>query len=60
MATTRPRRVRPSASTERAPRPGELCTCGRLAVTMHVTEKFGDVGYCGIPDGGLNGIEVTS
>ena len=37
---------------ERDPRPGELCKCGRPAVTVYVTEKFGDVPYCGFPDGG--------
>ncbi len=31
---------------------GERCSCGRPAVTVYVTEQFGDVGYCGIPDGG--------
>lgn len=33
---------------ERAPEPGELCSCGRQAVTVYLTEKFGPVGYCGI------------
>ena len=26
--------------------------CGRPAVIVYITERFGDVGYCGIPDGG--------
>lgn len=38
--------------TDRPARPGEKCGCGRPAVIVYVTEKFGDVGYCGIPDGG--------
>jgi len=37
---------------ERDPRPGERCECGRPAVTVFITEKFGDVPYCGFPDGG--------
>lgn len=39
-------------SGERPPEDGEKCTCGRPAVIVYVTENFGDVGYCGIPDGG--------
>jgi hypothetical protein len=35
------------ASTRPA-QPGDLCTCGRPAVTVFSTEKFGDVGHCGI------------
>lgn len=31
--------------------PGELCTCGRQAVTVIHTQDFGDVGHCGV-DGG--------
>ncbi|MFD1277331.1 DUF6225 family protein [Streptomyces kaempferi] len=27
---------------------GELCTCGRQAITVIQTAEFGDVGYCGI------------
>jgi hypothetical protein len=27
---------------------GELCTCGRQAVTVIPTEQYGDVGHCGI------------
>lgn len=27
--------------------PGERCTCGRPAVVVFVTERFGEVGYCG-------------
>lgn len=37
---------------QRTAKPGETCTCGRPAVVVYETEKFGDVGYCGIPDGG--------
>ena len=36
----------------RQPETGEVCTCGRQAIVVYVTEEFGDVGYCGIPDGG--------
>jgi hypothetical protein len=35
-------------SQQRAAEPGELCTCGRQAVTVFFTDRFGDVGYCGI------------
>lgn len=34
--------------SERPAQPGELCTCGRPAVTVIPTEKFGDVGHCGL------------
>ena len=34
--------------------PGELCTCGRQAITVIRTAQ-GDVGDCGIPDGGAGG-----
>lgn len=34
--------------------PGELCTCGRQATEVFITDH-GDVGYCGRPDGGLRG-----
>lgn len=40
------------ATEERPARPGEKCKCGRPAVVVYITEKFGEVGYCGIPDGG--------
>ena len=40
------------APTERPARPGEKCKCGRPAVIVYITERFGEVGYCGIPDGG--------
>ena len=39
-------------TTQRPARPGERCTCGRPAVIVYITERFGEVGYCGIPDGG--------
>lgn len=33
----------------RPAQPGELCTCGRQAITVFpATEQFGDVGHCGI------------
>jgi hypothetical protein len=38
--------------TERPARPGELCECGRPAVVVYETERFGDVGWCGVSDGG--------
>jgi hypothetical protein len=38
---------------QRDPLPGERCCCGRPAITVYETDQFGDVGYCGIPDGGL-------
>jgi len=31
---------------------GEVCTCGRPAVTVFVGGQYGDTGYCGLPDGG--------
>jgi hypothetical protein len=34
--------------SERAARPGEVCSCGQPAVIVYITEKFGDVPYCGI------------
>ena len=33
---------------ERPAEPGDRCTCGREAVVVYSSEKFGDVGYCGI------------
>lgn len=33
---------------ERRAEPGELCTCGRQAVTVYASEQFGEVGFCGI------------
>ncbi|MFD0685889.1 hypothetical protein [Actinomadura fibrosa] len=33
--------------SERPARPGETCTCGRMATTVFLTERFGEVGYCG-------------
>lgn len=27
---------------------GDLCTCGRQAVTVYVTAEYGEVGHCGI------------
>lgn len=37
---------------QRTAQPGEKCKCGRPAVVVYVTEGFGDVAFCGIPDGG--------
>jgi hypothetical protein len=33
--------------TERPAEPGELCTCGRPARVVYLTERFGEVGHCG-------------
>ena len=41
-----------AAEGTRSPEPGECCICGRPAIVVYITESFGDVGYCGIPDGG--------
>ena len=40
----------------RPAKPGELCTCGRQAITVIPTEQFGDVGHCGIEGAGLRPI----
>ena len=42
-------------SHQRRAQPGELCTCGRQAITVFVTEKWGETGYCGRTDGGRSG-----
>jgi len=36
-------------TAERPAEPGETCTCGEPAVVVFVTERWGDVGYCGVP-----------
>jgi hypothetical protein len=36
------------ASSERPAVSGELCTCGRQAIVVLVTEDFGEVGWCGL------------
>jgi hypothetical protein len=38
---------------ERKPWPGEVCSCGRPAVVVFVTDEHGDVPYCGIPNAEL-------
>jgi hypothetical protein len=38
-----------TTTTERPAAEGELCTCGRDAVRVYVTGRFGEVGHCGIP-----------
>jgi hypothetical protein len=38
--------------TQRPAEPGELCTCGRPAITIYLGTVFGDSGDCGIRDGG--------
>ncbi|MGH9062567.1 MAG: hypothetical protein ACRDZQ_15065 [Acidimicrobiales bacterium] len=39
---------------ERRAEPGERCTCGRRAMTVFVTDA-GEVGWCGLSDGGQKG-----
>jgi hypothetical protein len=41
--------------TERPALPTDRCTCGRPAVVVYLTETHGEVGYCGVPDGGCRG-----
>lgn len=43
------------SALERPARPGELCTCGRPARVVYLTEKWGPVGWCGLSDGGRKG-----
>jgi hypothetical protein len=38
--------------SERPAQPGERCTCGRTAIVVYRSDRHGEVGYCGIPDGG--------
>jgi hypothetical protein len=38
--------------TERPAKLGERCTCGRPAVVVLMTERFGEVGACLIDDRG--------
>jgi hypothetical protein len=38
-------------SSQRPASAGELCTCGRPAVTVFVSEEWGETGYCGIEGG---------
>jgi hypothetical protein len=40
---------------ERPARDGETCSCGRAAVTVSQTAKFGDVPFCGVEGGGHSG-----
>ena len=35
--------------------PEERCTCGRQAVIVFVTDAWGEVGWCGLSDGGRRG-----
>lgn len=43
-----PARSKPSDGDDWA-RPGERCSCGRQAVIVYITTRWGRVGYCGIP-----------
>jgi len=47
-------------TTTREPRPGELCECGRSAVTVYATDRFGDVPSCGVNDTGAHTDSATS
>jgi hypothetical protein len=38
--------------SQRPAEPGELCTCGRQAITVYLGTAFGPTGDCGIRDGG--------
>lgn len=40
-------------ATTRPAEPGELCTCGRQAVTVYPTHDYGDVGHCGQDGAGM-------
>nr|MDT0658014.1 hypothetical protein [Micromonospora sp. DSM 115978] len=44
ISRTAPARPEPG---DRPARAGETCTCGRRAVVVYRTERFGDVGHCG-------------
>lgn len=44
MTTTEP--------TQRPATDGEVCDCGQPARTVYVTERFGDVPYCGAAHAG--------
>jgi hypothetical protein len=47
--------IDPIDSTTRPAVEGERCTCGRPAVEVFITATHGEVGYCGLPDGGRRG-----
>jgi hypothetical protein len=38
-----------AVTRERPAEPGETCDCGRPAVVVFVTARWGDVAYCGVP-----------
>ena len=42
-------------SGERPAQSGERCVCGRPAVAVFVTARWGEVGWCGLADGGRRG-----
>jgi hypothetical protein len=42
-------------SIERPACEGDRCTCGRPARVVFVSEKWGEVGWCGVSDGGAKG-----
>ncbi len=46
--------MRSDTSSERPALPGDLCTCGRQAVTVFINQEFGEVGYCGIEGASFN------
>jgi hypothetical protein len=43
------------STTERPAEPREVCTCGRPAAVVFISDEWGEVGYCGIADGGRPG-----
>ncbi len=40
---------------ERPAQPGEVCTCGRPARLVFITETWGETGWCGHSEGGAKG-----
>jgi hypothetical protein len=52
VAAEQDRRLVAGGATERPAEPGEVCTCGRPAVTVFLVGRYGPVGYCGRSDGG--------
>jgi hypothetical protein len=38
--------------SQRPAEPGEVCTCGRPARVVFLGGRYGDTGWCGLPDGG--------
>lgn len=38
----------PEITPQRHAQPGELCTCGRSAMVVYLSELHGQVGFCGV------------